>query len=99
MELIRALRLDQMESPPRVAFVGSGGKTTAIFQCARQLAGNVLVTATTHLAVDQLDLADQHYFVEHNVWGKLKRDLPAGITLLTGPEERRSARTLGVTYL
>jgi len=97
MELIRALRLDQNDSPPRVAFVGAGGKTTAMFQCARQISGPVLVTATTHLAADQLDLADQHYFVDNLILDRLKRELPSGITLLTGPLKRDSNRTLGVS--
>ena len=97
MELIHALRLDQASSPPRVAFVGAGGKTTAIFQCARQLAGNVLVTATTHLALEQLDLADQHYSVDGDLFAELEVGLPRGITLLTGPAEAGSNRTLGVS--
>ena len=91
-----ALRLDQTASPPRVAFVGAGGKTTAIFQCARQLTGPVFVTATTHLAVHQLDLADQHYFVDNLVLDHLKSELLPGISLLTGPLEPGSNRTLGV---
>ena len=96
MELINALRLDQTARPPRVAFVGAGGKTTAIFQCARQLIGPVLVTATTHLAAHQLKLADQHYFVDDLILDRLKSELPSGITLLTGPLDRDSNRTLGL---
>jgi molybdenum cofactor cytidylyltransferase len=97
MELIRALRLDQIPSPPRVAFVGAGGKTTAMFQCARQLASSVLVTATTHLAVDQLGLADRHYFVDDRLLDRLESDLHPGLTLLTGPLAGDSNRALGVS--
>ncbi len=96
MELTRALRLDQAAGPARVAFVGAGGKTTAIFQAARQMAGPVLVTATTHLAADQIGLADQHFFVEDAVIKNLERGLLRGIILLTGPLDRGSKRTLGV---
>ena len=58
----RALRL----SPPFggnekiVSFVGAGGKTTAIFQLARELPQPVLVTTTTHLGAWQIPLADHH---------------------------------------
>ena len=96
MELIQALRLDQTASPPRVAFVGAGGKTTAMFQCARQFTGPVFVTATTHLAAHQLDLADQHFFIDDLILDRLKSELPSGITLLTGPQDRNSNRTLGL---
>jgi len=97
MELTRALRLDQVKQPPRVAFVGAGGKTIAMFQCARQLAGPVLVTAATHLAVDQLSFGDQHFVIEDSLPGQLVTEIPSGITLLTGPPERDSQRTLGLT--
>lgn len=56
MNLVRALRLSGKE---RLAFVGSGGKSTALFQIARQLIPPVIVTATTHLAVSQARLADR----------------------------------------
>ncbi len=97
MDLIRALRLEQVANPPRVAFVGAGGKTTAMFQCARQLNGPVLVTATTHLASDQLVLADQHYCVDDYLLDQLDRDLPPGLTLLTGPLSQDKNRTLGIS--
>ena len=54
--LVQALRL-----PPdvRLALVGAGGKTSALFQIARELPPPVFVTATTHLAEAELDLADE----------------------------------------
>jgi len=94
MELSRALRLDQLASPPRLAFVGAGGKTTALFQCARQLPGPVLATATTHLALDQSKLADRHFYQDQ--LDDLEQGLPPGVTLVTGPVERGSHRTQGV---
>jgi len=97
VELIRALRLDQEPEPARIAFVGAGGKTTAIFQCARQLLGSVLLTATTHLAVSQLDMADRHYVVDHVLLDQLEKDFLPGIILLTGPVDRSTNRTQGVS--
>jgi molybdenum cofactor cytidylyltransferase len=47
-----------------IAFVGSGGKTTAIFRLARELPLSIIVTATTHLHVDQVRLADIHLIAE-----------------------------------
>ncbi len=41
-----------------LALVGAGGKTSALFQIARQLRPPVFLTATTHLSEEQLSLAD-----------------------------------------
>jgi molybdenum cofactor cytidylyltransferase len=91
---MEALRL---EPNSQVAFVGSGGKTTAIFQLARQFEGRVLVTATTHLSIDQLKLADHHFILEspqdvRRVWGQLR----SGVNLFTAPVAEQK-RTRGVT--
>ena len=95
MDLIRALRFDQISRCPKVAFVGSGGKTSAIFQCAREYNRPVLVTATTHLAVDQIALADQHFFAD--AISELKERIPPGVTLITGRIQNDTNRTSGVT--
>ena len=64
LTLAKALRLDQVPAP-RVAFVGAGGKTTALFQAARELAP-CIVTTTTHLGAWQAEEADEHIVVgEH----------------------------------
>lgn len=60
MNLVRALRISPGEA---VALVGSGGKTTAIFQIARQLPPPVIVSVTTHLGILQARFADQHVTV------------------------------------
>ena len=87
MQLIRALRLEDV---PRLALVGSGGKTTALFALARQLLAQVhvhcvLVTASTHLATSQLPLADQHFTLNSlDDLTVLDDNLPGGLILLTG---------------
>lgn len=61
MDLKRVFRLSAQS---KIAFVGAGGKTTAMFKLARSYRGLVLVTTTTHLAESQLSLADQWIRVE-----------------------------------
>jgi molybdenum cofactor cytidylyltransferase len=70
-----------------IAFVGAGGKTTAMFQLARQLPPPVIVTATTHLGDWQIPLADRHIIaaspapleaIEHGL---------SGVILVTGEIE------------
>lgn len=85
MKLSRALRCDTNINHRRIAFVGAGGKTSAIFQLARELTHPVLVTSTTHFGVWQIPLADKHIVAEKpdNLAG-----IPTeGVTLLTGPIE------------
>jgi molybdenum cofactor cytidylyltransferase len=57
LTLAEALRLN---TPCITAFIGSGGKTTAIFQLARQIKPPVIVTATSHMGAWQLTYADRH---------------------------------------
>jgi molybdenum cofactor cytidylyltransferase len=83
MDLVTALRASPHS---RIAFVGAGGKTSAIFALARQFDGPVIVTATTHLAEHQRSLADQNIIVEKpSDINLLEEDVPDGVTLLTGP--------------
>ena len=89
MNLVRALRTELVNN---LAFVGAGGKTTAMFRLARELEtskGNpseaVFVTTTTHLAVDQLGLADSHYVLQSEKDLELiKKAPPKGVVLFTG---------------
>lgn len=89
LSLAKALRLS---AGPSVAFVGAGGKTTAMFQLARQLAP-ALVTTTTHVGSWQTSLADRHA-----VWGageplpEIEGALGSGITLVTGPLDAATDR-------
>ena len=83
MDLKTGLRFDGVGS---VAFVGSGGKTTALFQLARELDPPVLITASTHLAVHQTVLADKHIIIKHPAEIQRFPDgFDPGVTLITGP--------------
>lgn len=65
MNLYSALEFanQDIELPAMIAFVGSGGKTTAMFQLARQFLSRqnegVIVTTTTHLSESELRFADK----------------------------------------
>lgn len=97
MRLIDAIPVDQKS---RIAFVGAGGKTTAMFLLARQADGQglplILCAATTHLAEEQLALADNHYILSssHDL---LELDQVAlnGVALLTG-KLGKDGRTQGL---
>jgi len=91
VNISQALRFNQATS---LALVGSGGKTTALFQLARQLSPPVIVSATSHLHITQIDLADRHLIafspddlseLDHN---------HQGVILVTGPIE--GERTQGL---
>jgi len=93
MKLINALRLDQTSQNHVVCFTGSGGKTTALFQLARQLleqgVNMVIVSATTHFGIWQTSLADHHIIVDKN---EKEIQLPLeGLVLVT--EKIESERT------
>lgn len=82
MNLAEAL---QPDLPARIAIVGGGGKTTAMFQLARQIDGPVWVTTTTHLGTDQLDLADKHFLVNSAADLDVHQLKMQKISLVTGP--------------
>ena len=95
LSLARALRLEAHQTAKgthsraggsaagmSIAFVGAGGKTTAIFQLARQLKPPVIITTTTHLGSWQTPLADRHLIANHPA--DLERLEPSGVTLITG---------------
>lgn len=61
MKLRDAFRL---RPAPRLALTGSGGKTSALFQLADEWDGPLLLTATTHLSVEQSRRANRHWMVK-----------------------------------
>jgi molybdenum cofactor cytidylyltransferase len=90
LTLRRALRLDhpasqQTASHNLVAFVGSGGKTTAIFTLARETPAPVAIAATTHLGLWQASLADQHVIANRK--SDIQQAQWERVTLFTGPVE------------
>ncbi len=94
MNLSQAIRVT---NPTCLALVGAGGKTTALFQLARELSLReeaVIVTTTTHLHVEQIKLADSHKVaaMPEDLYD-LDKDLH-GVLLVTGPKE--GDRTTGV---
>jgi molybdenum cofactor cytidylyltransferase len=80
LNLKRALRIDGSIC---VAFIGSGGKTTAIFQLARELKPPVIVTATSHLGAWQTSLADHHVIESPGSTGGFLQE-NTGVILVTG---------------
>jgi len=82
MNLVNAI---QPHLPARIAIVGGGGKTTALFQLGRQLDGLTWVTTTTHLGTDQLDIADRHFLISTVSEIDLHLLKTQKLSLLTGP--------------
>lgn len=92
MKLAKALRLTQYS---RMAFVGAGGKSSAVFNLARNFEGDIWVTASTHFAQEQAGWGDRHIVIE-NDWNRAgTRPAPTGITVFTGPLVE-NGRTAGV---
>ena len=66
--------------------MGSGGKTTLMFQLARDFKSRVILTTTTHMALDQLKGADRH--IEVNDPGDVPDsnwDMVGDVIIFTGP--------------
>lgn len=111
MNLLRALRLDHtFTRHPVISLTGAGGKTTALFQLARQISnrqrpsdpGNhtelaAIVTSTTHLGTWQIPLADRHIIA---IDGGDLHDLPnQGVLLVTGGTEGDRTRPVSEVVL
>jgi molybdenum cofactor cytidylyltransferase len=96
LSLAQALRLD---SSPCIVFIGAGGKTTAMFQLARQLTPPVIVTATSHLGKWQLELADSHIITDApSSIEELEHGL-SGVTLITGELDGDRTKPINSTLL
>jgi len=91
MNLVQALRLSNF---PTVAFVGAGGKSTTMFQLARELQPPVIVSATTHLGTWQIPLADRHIIATSPTpLEKIEHSL-SGVILVTGEIEADRTKPL-----
>ncbi len=80
-----------------IAFIGAGGKTTALFQLARELAKHtpVIVTASSHFGEWQISLADTHLIVESPVALEGLENKLQGVTLITGIFDGDRTKPLG----
>jgi len=89
----RALRVSNSSS---IAFIGSGGKTTALFYLAKTLSKHtpVIVTASSHLGKWQISLADRHYIVKSPTELGDMVSNPQGVTLITGAFDGDRTRPL-----
>lgn len=98
MNLAHALRLDVPNAACIVSFSGSGGKTTALFQLARQLVTRkpVIVAATSHLGVWQIPMADHHITVKDEAEFQLPKD---GVVLVTGEVENERTKSVSAVTL
>jgi len=76
----------RMEPDDCVAFIGAGGKTTAMFKLARELKSNAIITSTTHLGSWQTSLADKHISTEAEILDEIE-DVLQGVLLITGKSD------------
>ena len=89
LSMAQALRANSSSS---IAFIGAGGKTTAMFQLARTLSADkhtelIIVTATTHLGAWQAYSADRHIITESAaILEELEHGLK-GVVLITGQKD------------
>lgn len=98
MEHLRAAL--SITSTSRIAFVGSGGKSTAIFRLARQHDTPVIISATSHLEISQTKQADRHFCMDNETLDDFSfPEAFPGITLFSGPRGERSVSGLGLGCL
>lgn len=93
MNLLQAFELEFLPATQHLclAFVGAGGKTSAMFQLARLLLQQkqfhtILVSTTTHLGVQELSLADHTWIIENESdWHSFEAHHPEGLVFVCGP--------------
>lgn len=94
MNLTQAFRIRRGQV---TAFVGAGGKTTALFQLAHELTPGI-VTTSTHLAAWQAEKATRHVVWDANQTPDAllaPEDWDHGVTLVSGPLS--GTRLTGIT--
>ena len=97
MDFAHALRLAlPSASNLTVSLVGAGGKSSALFQLARQMQP-AIVTATSHLGVWQIPLADQHIIARE--LSDLQKLTNKGITLITGEVENERTKPIHAEFI
>ena len=76
----------RLKEPCRVAMVGAGGKTSALWRLSDSFEGKVVLTTSTHLSADQVVRADRNIYIDSILdlqtinWTELPR-----VTSITGP--------------
>lgn len=93
MNLAKALRASKHM---RLALVGAGGKSSTLFQLARQFVGPVLVSASTHLAMEQITLGDCYIRLDSDEPRFDDLAITQGVTLITGPVLHDEQRVAGL---
>ena len=98
MQLSKALRIGDGEI---VAFVGGGGKSTAMFRLAQEIAdagGKVITTTTTRIFAAQIPLAPIHFSSYEVDRARLEAALAdKGHVLVTAPINRAEGKAAGVS--
>ncbi len=95
MDLTFGFRFDR---DTRAALVGSGGKTSALFHLARAFKSTVVLSTTTHLALEQTNLADRHVILQDASELPADRESYEGlVVLITGDELAKEPRVGGVS--
>ncbi|MGB4595004.1 MAG: selenium cofactor biosynthesis protein YqeC [Anaerolineaceae bacterium] len=78
----------RVEENITIAFVGAGGKTTCMFQLARQFKNGAVVSTTTKLGLEQALLADTHFVWNEDIDNRLLLENSHQLLLVTaGPDE------------
>ena len=96
MWLIESLRI---EAPLRLALVGAGGKSTTLFRLAQELGQSVILTASTHLAKNEIACADKHIVMERGLSiNELRSSLADGSNLFTGAPIEGDIRVAGLEF-
>ncbi len=87
MNIAKALRF---KKGMRMAAVGAGGKSSLLFALSRQIPGKVIITTTTHFAIEQLSLGDMHLAdSDDNLIEKIKSAAEAAVIIVSGSNYQR----------
>ena len=96
MKIIQALRSGKESC---IAFVGAGGKSSAMFLLAREYPCPVILSASTHLCSEQVKQISPHYIVENLVQLKKILDNPINETTLFTGGPTEDDRIHGLNYI